>query len=82
MEKIKGQAASLSDDGDYDGLDYENSSGIQANQERTEATVFQNPYYDSSGDLNTNTDIDLNLVNDTKDAQKIKVVENPYYGDI
>ena len=73
-------ATRLSDHGDYDGLDYENSSNLRLNQESTETTVLQNPYYEGGGVI-ANNKVDSDFPIDVKNSENVKVVENPYYGE-
>ena len=69
-------------DGDYDDINYENSSNLQLGNGEIDNVVIQNPYYEATLDLPADRDDDQRSPNDIKDRENIKVVENLYYGDV
>ena len=71
--------ASLSDGGGYDELEYEDSSKLRLNQEQTETTVCQNPYYERTGEVQNYSDMDYDSPRDTNETENVKVVQNEYY---
>ena len=71
--------ASLSDVGRYDELEYEDSSRLRLNQEGTETTVCQNPYYERTGEVQSDRDMDYDSPRDTNETENVKVVQNQYY---
>ena len=44
--------------------------------------MFQNPYYESNGVLRTDDEDAQELPSDIEEAENVKVVENPYYGQV
>ena len=71
--------ASLSDGAGYDELEYEDSSRLRLNQEQTETTVCQNPYYERTGEVQSYSDMDYDSPRDTNNTENVKVVQNQYY---
>ena len=69
----------VSTEGDYDGLEYDNSSNFHPKQERTDYTICQNPYYEGIIDTNTSVDIVQDLTGNIKEIENVKTTQNPYY---
>ena len=80
-EKEDNNSVTVSENADYDGLEYENPSNFNVNQEQTETTPFQNPYYQSSGDININDKSIEDVTSAATDVENVKIQENPYYGE-
>ena len=55
-------------------MDYEDSSKMRLNQEQTETTVCQNPYYERTGE-----ELDYDSLRDTNETENVKVLQNEYY---
>ena len=71
--------SNLSDGAGYDELEYEDSSKLRLNQEQTETTVCQNPYYERTEEVQNYSDMDNDSPRDKNETENVKVVQNEYY---
>ena len=61
---------------DYDGLEYEEYTNVQANNEMQ---IIQNPYYEGQLETDSKDKSTVNFENGMMDSDTVTRIQNPYY---